>query len=337
MIMARALLFYSRGIFGIRKPHRKITHLAISMALAALSVAPAFGQPAWYDSGTQSGIEPGSPDFYQHQVNEDPAFVNGGFCAYFAFEDAMYYDANNGYANLYANNANWVTAMTSNFKSILNNPVSGSYPTLTSSLAATYSSYIATQGYGMTLGVTTTGNSGAGYSAFNAVQQDLLAGSNALILIGPGSTNQWWGFHVMDVVGFNASNHSLIVLDPDNNKYGGGGFPGTNTSPPSSGFYTNGFKVPVPYNLVYYNTNEPIPIESGWGDVGGPTNSLLQSYTVDAGGDITSGAYDETFITSVFAIGPVPEPSSIALGVVGATTFAAYWRRRRKKRPRRGR
>jgi len=248
----------------------------------------------------------------------------------------MYYDANNGFPNLYANNANWVNGMINNFQNILNTPVTGTYSTTASYLNATYNSYITAQGYGMSLGSTSTGNSGAGYSAFNVIQQDLLAGSNTLIFMGPGSTNQWWGFHVMDVVGFNASNHTLIALDPDNNRYGGYGYPGTNTSPPSSGYYTNRFGVPVPYSLAFYNTNEPMPIESGFGDLGGPTNSLLQSYTVDAGGDITSGIYADTYISSIFAIGPVPEPSSIALGVVAAATFGAYRRVRRKKRLRNG-
>lgn len=327
--------FFSFGrLCRVARPHPAFRRSVLGLAFATLGLASALGQPSWYDSSTQSGIEPGSPDFYQHQVNENPAYVNDGFCAYFAFEDAMYYDANNGFANLYANNANWVSGMVTNFQNILSASPSGSFPTVTASLSATYSNYISSQGYGTSLGVTATGNSGGGYAAFNLIEQDLLGGSNALILIGSGSNNQWWAFHVLDVVGFNASNHSLVVLDPDNNTYGGGGFPGTNLNPPLSGYYTNSAKVLVPYNLVYYNTNESLPVETGlWSQVGGPTNSLLQSYTVDAGGDISGGAYDETYITSVFSIGQVPEPSAIALGLAAAATFGACRRLRRKKRP----
>jgi PEP-CTERM motif len=311
-----------------------LKRLVIPLAFAVIGVVPVSAQPSWYNTSTQSGIEPGSPDFYQHQPNENPAFSNGGYCAYFAFEDAMYYDANNGFANLYANNANWVTGMNNNFNAIFN--------TAGPNLASQYDNYIANQGYGASMGVNTLVNSFAGgYSMYNAIQANLFAGSNVLILTLPGttanpsnspaiSTNQWWSFHVMDVVGMSATNHNLVVLDPDNNQYGGGGFPGSGTNPPTSGVYTNSYGVGVPYNLAYYNTNEAIPIANGWGNVGGPTNSALQMYSTDATGDITSGIYDNTYIAGFFAIGPVPEPSSTALALVGAAVLGGYWRARRK-------
>jgi hypothetical protein len=88
----------------------------------------------------------------------------------------------------------------------------------------------------------------------------------------------------------------------------------------------------VPYNLVYYNTNEPFPLENGWGDVGNPTNSLLQTYTVDANGVITSGIYAGTQIDGLWAIGPVPEPSVFALSAASATLFTVWRMRRRKRR-----
>jgi MYXO-CTERM domain-containing protein len=132
----------------------------------------------------------------------------------------------------------------------------------------------------------------------------------------------------MDVVGFAASNHSIIVLDPDNTRYGAIGFAGTNASPPPTGLFTNYDGYATPYTLSLYTTNNPFPVENGWADVGAPTNSLLQSYTVDANGFITSGIYAGTKVDEFFAIGPVPEPSSIALGLLSVAAFRAYRRRR---------
>jgi hypothetical protein len=300
----------------------------LGIALLAFTGGGALGQPAWYNSGTQSGIEPGSPDFYQHQTTENQA--NSGWCFYTAYEDAMYYDANNGFANLYPNmgNPNWVATMNNNLTTLINTPFGN--PLTPANFMNTY---IAAQGYGGVLGEATTANSGGGYSIYNAFTSDLLAGSNVLIYItqNTGVTNQWWGFHVMDAVGFSVTNHTIDVLDPDNNQYGGYGFPGTAANPPASGFYTNSYGVSVPYNLVDYNTNEPVPIENGFGDVGNPTNKDIQQYTVDANGNITSGIYAGTQINYLFAIGPVPEPSVFALGLAIAVVSGGYRLARRRK------
>jgi hypothetical protein len=299
---------------GLDKGCMIIRRSILSIAFAALSIGTALAQPSWYDPTTQSGIEPGSPDFYQHQITG--TITNGGFCDYFAYEDAMYYDSNNGFPNLYANNANWVNAMNTNFFNIY-----ASGGNINVANPAFMTSYIANQSYGASLGVNSMTNSSGGYSIFNAFEQNLLAGSNVLIRILDGTnTNQWWNFHVMDAVGFNATNHTIVVLDPDNNMYGGFGLPG----------------VP-PNNLVYYTNSEPFPIESGWGDVGNPTNSLLQAYTVDANGNITDGIYAGTRISNIYAIGPVPEPSVFALGLASVTIFGAYRLARRKKESAAGR
>src|SRR5258708_1204319 len=288
---------------------------SLILALLAIGVFPVLAQPI---------VQPGSPDFYQHQTTENQA--NSGWCFYTAFEDAMYYDANHGFPNLYANNANWVTAMNNNLTTAINTADSG-YPSFF------MNKYISDQGYAATLGESTILNSGGGYSIYDSFTQNLNAGSNVLVHIvqNAGVSNQWWGFHVMDAVGYSASNHTIMVLDPDNNRYGAYGFPGTNANPPSSGFYTNGFNVGVPYNLVDYTNTQPIPIESGFGGVGNPTNSLLQQYTVDANGVITDGIYAGTQIDAIFAIGPVPEPSSFALLLGAALAFGGFRVARRKK------
>jgi hypothetical protein len=301
---------------GLDKGCMIIRRSILSIAFAALSIGTALAQPSWYDPTTQSGIQPGSPDFYQHQteVTAVESIGLGGWCFQTAFEDAMYYDSNNGFPNLYTNNVNWVDAMSTNLLALINTP------------SPFMSTYISNKNYSSVLGVTTTVNSGASNFVFNAFEQNLLAGSNVLIHLIPGTnTNQWWSdFHVMDAVGFNASNHTIVVLDPDNNRYGGFGIPNANS---------NAF----PYNVVNYINSEPIPIESGWGDVGNPTNSLLQAYTVDASGNITSGIYAGTQIDGFFAIGPVPEPSVFALGLASVTIFGAYRLARRKKESAAGR
>ena len=112
----------------------------------------------------------------------------------------------------------------------------------------------------------------------------------------------------MDVVGFDAINHKIVVLDPDNNMYGGYGLPGV-----------------APFNLVYYTNSQPFPVETGdWSQVGNPTNSLLQEYTVDASGNITDGIYAGTQIAYLYDIGPVPEPSAATLGIAAATAVVAF-------------
>jgi len=66
----------------------KIIITFFASLLLFLAGTPMFAQtPSWYDSITDSGIQPGSPDFYQHQVNEIPGVSNEGFCAYFSFMD----------------------------------------------------------------------------------------------------------------------------------------------------------------------------------------------------------------------------------------------------------
>ena len=296
--------------------------LLLITLFAALDLS-LLAQPSRYDVGSDSGIQPGSPDFYQHQIQETG--FNGGFCDFFAYEDAMYYDSTIGFPNLYANNANWVNGMVNNFVNILATDVGSQFSYMRN--------YLYTQGYGGTLSMNITTNVGGANAMFNGMKANLLAGSNVLVHIIPPSpnTNQWWGYHVMDVVGFAASNHSIVVLDPDNTRYGAIGFPGTNASPPLRGFYTNYDGYGIPYNLKLYTTNNPFPVESGWADVGVPTNSLLQSYTLDANGFITSGIYAGTKVDEFFAIGPVPEPSSIALGLLSVAAFSVYARRRRKR------
>jgi hypothetical protein len=124
----------------------------------------------------------------------------------------------------------------------------------------------------------------------------------------------------MDVVGFDAKNHTIVVMDPDNNKYGAYGIPSTS-----------------PNNYVPYDTNTTPSlstiVETGdWGQVGNPTNSLMQQYTVDADGNITDGVYAGTKISYLYDIGPVPEPSFAALALAAAVAFRARgsaWRKRR--------
>ncbi|HWX23080.1 MAG TPA: hypothetical protein VN578_24525 [Candidatus Binatia bacterium] len=299
---------------------------AVGLGIALVGTVPALAQPSWYDVASQSGIQPGSPDFYQHQITG--TYLNEGFCDYFAYEDAMYYDHNNGFANLYADNAAWVNGMINNFTNIYfaggnqaPNP-------------AFMNGYIGNKGYAASLGMTPITNSTGGFSIFNNMRSGLLAGSNVLVRIelGPSATNQWWGYHVMDVVGFSSSNHNIIVLDPDNNRYGGYGLPDQSSNAPPMGYLTNGFGYGVPYNLVYNTNSQPLPVENGWGDVGNPTNSLLQAYTLDANGNITDGAYAGTKVTWIYDIGPVPEPSIAALGLVAAATLGARRLTGRKKR-----
>ena len=74
------------------------------------------------------------------------------------------------------------------------------------------------------------------------------------------------------------------------------------------------------------------PVEGGWGDVGNPTNSLLQAYAVNADGFITSGIYAGTYVDGFFAIGPVPEPSAIALAGISTGIFMMYRRRRNRSK-----
>jgi hypothetical protein len=280
-------------------------------------------QPSWYDAGSNSGIQPGSPDFYQHQIQESG--TNGGFCDFFAYEDAMYYDSTIGFPNLYTNSANWVNAMVGNFSAIAATDGTNQFSYMRN--------YLATQGYGGTLGINISINS-SNNSMWDGMRGNLLAGSNVLVHILPPApnTNQWWSYHVMDVVGFAVSNHSIIVLDPDNTRYGAIGFPGSAASPPPTGFYTNYAGYGIPYTLSAYTNSQAFPVESGWGNVGDPTNSLLQAYAVNADGFITSGIYAGTYVDGFFAIGPVPEPSAIALGALSTAVFVMYRRRRNRSK-----
>ena len=50
-------------------------------------------------------------------------------------------------------------------------------------------------------------------------------------------------------------------------------------------------------------------------------------------GNITDGIYAGTRIGMIFAIGPVPESSSLVLGLMSLTAFAGYRLVRRKKNP----
>ena len=107
-------------------------------------------------------------------------------------------------------------------------------------------------------------------------------------------------------------------MDPDNNQYGGYGLPTV-----------------APNNYVPYSTNTTANIsaviETGlWSQVGDPTNSLMQQYTVDANGNITDGIYAGTHIDYLYDIGPVPEPSVAALGLLAAALAA--WRLGRRGR-----
>ena len=286
---------------------------SLTLAFLALSGAVTFADPSWYDGTNQKGVQPGTPDFYQHQTTTNAETkVNAGFCWQSAFEDAMYFLHNNGFGNLYIDSANWVDAMNGNLAQIVGTPGGGD---------TWMNTYINNKGYASVLSENTIANPGGGFSVFNSFTNNLLAGSNVLIHIDANSvTGLWWSasYHVVDAVGFDAPNHKIIVADPDNNKYGGFGFPGDST----------------PNNKVDYLSSEPVPIENGFADVGANvtvvTNSLLQSYTVDANGVLTDGPYAGTKIDFLFAIGPIPEPSSVVLALVALTTFAACRRSRRK-------
>jgi len=289
------------------------------LGIALLAVNAALADPAWYDGTNQKGVEPGTPDFYQHQTNSlSEIAANSGWCWQTAFEDAMYYLHNNGYGALYTDNANWVTAMNSNLNSIVGTP---------DGVNGFMSNYIAAKGYGAQLAVTTAVNPGGNTSAiFNTFTQDLLNGSNVLIHLvnSSGVSGLWWSntYHVVDAVGFDKVNGKIVIADPDNNKYGGFGYPGSTT--------TN--------ILVNYDAStELIPTASGFGDVGTITNAPLQEYTVDNTGKLTSGPYAGTLIDQLFVIGVIPEPSTIALVLTSAVMFGGYrLAGRRKNRPRTG-
>ena len=285
----------------------------LGIALLALNVGAALALPSWYDGTNQKGVEPGTPDFYQHQTaTAAETKVNAGFCWESSFEDVMYHLHNIGFANLYTDNANWVNAMNANLATIRGTPGGGD---------SWMNAYIASNGYSSVLSETTLTSSG-GDSMFNALQQNLLSGSNVLVHIDPnGVSGLWWGttYHVVDAVGFDAVNKKIVIADPDNNRYGGFGFPGDST----------------PNNKVDYLSTQPIPIENGFADVGSDvnvvTNSLLQSYTVGANGVLSDGPYAGTKIDKLFAIGPVPEPASFALGLASALVFGGYRLARRRK------
>jgi hypothetical protein len=295
--------------------------------LLFLAGTPMFAQtPSWYNSITDSGIQPGSPDFYQHQVNQIPGVSNEGFCAYFSFMGAMYYKSVMGFANLYQNDANWVSAMINNAYNIYNTPSTGSgaldfYNSL-------YNNYISKSGYESQLISTTITSFTGENGVYNTIKSSLLSGSSVLVNITPnGTQNQWWGFHVMNIVGF--SSNSIVVLDPDNNRYGGYGYPGASIDVPASGTLVNGYGVGIPYNLSFYNNSDPMPIVSGWSDVGNPSSSLLQTYAVDPDGVITSGGYAGTKISGLWTIAQVPEPSTYALFGIGAIGMLIVMRRKK--------
>src|ERR1017187_655980 len=130
------------------------------LGIALLAVNVAMADPAWYDATNQKGIEPGTPDFYQHQTNDlaDTA-VNGGFCFPSSFEDALYYLHNNGYGQLHTDNANWVTAMNSNLNSIVGvfNPANYNVTGM--------KNYIAARGLAAAIDVTSVANPGGNTSA----------------------------------------------------------------------------------------------------------------------------------------------------------------------------
>jgi len=294
--------------------------LFLGIAIVAANVALA--DPAWYDATNQKGIEPGTPDFYQHQtspLNETQG--TSGWCFQSSFEDALYYLHNNGYAQAYTDNGTWVAAMLTNLNSIVN----GTPGAFVSGM----NTYIGSLGLGTQLAVTGSANPGGNTSAiFNTFTQDLLDGSNVLIHIVPnGVPGLWWGggngpgnYHVMDAVGFDKVNSAIVVADPDNNKYGGFGYPGS--TPPN-------------LQVNYDASTELIPTTSGFGDVGTITNAPLQEYTVDNTGMLTDGPYAGTTIDQLFVMGVVPEPSTIALMLTSAVMFGGYrlaGRRKNKSR-----
>ena len=275
------------------------------LGIALLAVNVALADPAWYDGTNQKGVEPGTPDFYQHQpspLNETEA--TSGWCFQSSFEDALFYLHNNGYAQAYVDNTNWVAAMLTNLSSVVN----GSPGAFVNAM----NTYIGSVGLGTALVTTGPLNPGGNTSAiFNTLTQDLLDGSNVLVHLAPnGVGGLWWGgsYHVMDAVGFDKVNKAIVVADPDNNKYGGFGYPGDAT----------------PNLLVNYSPTNPPPIETGWGDVGSITNAYLQEYAVDNTGMLTNGPYAGTLIDQLFVIGVVPEPSTLALVLASAAMFGGY-------------
>jgi hypothetical protein len=301
------ILFRNPKFIG-RRPVRMLLRFSF-LGSALLAVNVALADPAWYDGTNQKGVEPGTPDFYQHQTNNlSETEVNGGFCFASAFEDALYYLHNNGYGAAFTDNANWVTAMNSNLNSIVGVFNVNGYS------ANGMSTYIAARGLTASIGVTSVANPGGNTSAiFNTFTQDLLDGSNVLIHLvnNTGVSGLWWSntYHVVDAVGFDKVNSAIVVADPDNNKYGGFGFPGD----------------PNPNLLVNYDPNtQAIPLGNGFGDVGTITNAPLQEYTVDNTGKLTDGPYAGTTIDQLFVLGVVPEPSSIALVLASAVMFGGY-------------
>jgi hypothetical protein len=299
---------------SIGSRHVRMMRRLSFLGIAFLTVNAALADPAWYDATNQKGIEPGTPDFYQHQTNNlaDTA-ANGGFCFPSSFEDALYYLHTVGYAQAYTDNPNWVTAMNSNLNSIVGVFKPNNYN------VTGMRNYLAGIGLGTTITVTSCANPGGNTSAiFNTFTQDLLNGSNVLVHLDPnGVGGLWWGgsYHVMDAVGFDKLNSAIVVADPDNNEYGGFGLPGSAT--------TN--------ILVNYDpSTELIPTTSGFGDVGTITNAPLQEYTVDDTGMLTDGPYAGTMIDQLFVIG-VPEPSSLALVLASAVVLGGYRRVGRRK------
>jgi len=296
---------------------RRIQGIALFvLGIALLAVNTALADPAWYDGTNQKGVAPGTPDFYQHQTNNlSETEVNGGFCFASSFEDALYYLHNNGWGQAYTDNPNWVTAMNSNLNSIVGVFNVSGYS------ANGMTDYIAARGLSASIGVTTVANPGGNTSAiFNTFTQDLLNGSNVLIHLvnSSGVSGLWWSntYHVVDAVGFDIVNSAIVVADPDNNKYGGFGFPGDSN----------------PNLLVNYDpSTQTIPVTSGFGDVGTITNAPLQEYTVDNTGKLTDGPYAGTTIDQLFVIGVIPEPSTIALVLTSVVTLGGYRRASRRK------
>ena len=307
--------------FPLRSPtsvgsrHIRMLRRLSFLGIALLAVNVVLADPAWYDATNQKGIEPGTPDFYQHQTNNlADTMANGGFCFPSSFEDALYYLHNNGYAQAYTDNPNWVTAMNSNLNSIVGtfNPASYNLTGM--------NNYLTALGLNTSLAATGVSNPGGNTDAiFNTFTQALLNGSNVLVHLAPnGVGGLWWSgsYHVVDAVGFDKVNNAIVVADPDNNQYGGFGFPG--------GATTN--------LLVNYDpSSEAIPIANGFGDVGTITNAPLQEYTVDNTGKLTDGPYAGTLIDQLFVIGVVPEPSTIALVLASAAMFGGYRRAGRRK------
>ena len=189
---------------GLRSRPALKSHAVLAVAaVATLLAGRTAAQPSWYDSVAQRGIVPGYPDFYQHQVSETSQ-PNGGFCTWFAYEDAMFYDHNSGFPNLFSDNpTDWTSGMLSNFFSIYAAP--GGFDAAAG--IGFMNGYIANPrggaGYAGVIGATTVANTAANFSIFTNLTGALLAGSNVLLNIDPGtSTTQWWRYHILDVVGF---------------------------------------------------------------------------------------------------------------------------------------